>query len=127
MKRESRTDRKSGQPHSERACEAVFDSGAQATLYRALRDLTCSRCAGTIREGELFSRELDRAGLMPLVRRCRTCVPFSVAGGLLEALLTPEASGGAAPASPMAEAKEKMLSRLGPVLAACRKERDTDR
>lgn len=50
-----------GRPHSQRAGEAVLATGERASLYRALRELSCSRCCGVIREGELFTREVGHA------------------------------------------------------------------
>ena len=82
---------KRGSPHSERAGEAMLDAGTRTTLYRALRELSCSRCGGVIREGELFTREAEPASGLPLVRVCRGCAPFSRRGGLLDALLAPAA------------------------------------
>jgi hypothetical protein len=80
-------DAKRGSPHSERAGEAVLPTGERATVYRALRELTCSPCGNIIREGELFTREAELASGLPLVRLCRGCAPFSTGGGLLDALL----------------------------------------
>jgi hypothetical protein len=114
---------KRGSPHSERAGEAMLDAGTRAALYRALRELSCSRCGGLIREGELFTREAEPASGLPLVRICRGCAPFSRGGGLLDALL---ASGGGEESRPTAapgDAREKVLSRLGPALAAGRRRR----
>ena len=110
-----------GRPHSERACEAVLGSGERATLYRALRELSCSRCGVVIREGELFTREESSASGLPLIRRCRDCVPFKGGGGLLSALLDSEGEG-AEPRAPAdvkeeADVREKVLSRLGLALA----------
>lgn len=114
---------KPGSPHSERAGEAVLDAGGRAALYRALRELSCSRCAAVIREGELFTREEGFAAGLPLVRVCRGCAPFSKSG-LLETLLAPEGTGEESPPPPEAGgAREKVLSRLGPALAAGRRRR----
>ena len=112
-----------GRPHSERAGEGVLASGARATVYRALIDLTCSRCGGPIREGTLFTREEEPFSGLPLVRRCRACEPFKAGGGLLEALLAPDGSGSARE-SATAAAREKALARIGPALASRRKGRD---
>jgi hypothetical protein len=84
---------KPSQPHSERAGEAEPGSGVRAALYRALRELTCSRCVGVIRESDLFTRETGTASELPLLRFCRGCVPFKVGGGLLDSLLAPEGGG----------------------------------
>lgn len=112
-------------PHSEKAGEAVCDSGERTALYRALRELSCSRCGKVIREGDLFTREPEPSSGLPLVRRCRECVPFSMGGGLLDALFAPGGGGDEQP--PEAPAKDvggQVLSRLGPALAAGRKRRD---
>jgi hypothetical protein len=116
-------DVKRGSPHSERAGEAVLAAGERAALYRALRELWCSRCGGVIREGELFTREVEPASGLPLVRLCRGCVPFSRASGLLDTLLSPGSSEEPRPAATHVEAREKVLSRLGPALAAGRRKR----
>lgn len=121
MKRESRREAKPARPHSARVGEAVLGSGERANLYRALRELPCSRCAGLICEGELFTRKAGGVGRMPLVRRCRACVPFTAGGGLLDALFASEGGGEATSAVAPAEVREKVLSRLGPALAARRK------
>ncbi len=122
-----------GVPHSERAGGAVLlATGEPAALYRALRELSCSRCCGLIREGELFTRQEEPGSGLPLVRLCRGCEPFSRAGGLLDALLAPRAGGESAPA-PQAGATEEgeesggaraaMMSRLGPALELSRRRR----
>jgi hypothetical protein len=113
-----------GRPHSERAGEAVLGSGGRATLYRALLELTCSRCGGVIREGDLFTREAGTAGGLLLLRLCRGCVPFEARGGLLDSLLTPEGACEPPPAVPTEDVREKVRSRLGPALDACRRRRD---
>ena len=117
-------DMRRGRPHSERAGEAVLGSGGRASLYRALRELSCSRCGVVIREGELFTREAEPATGLPLVRRCRGCVPFKAGGSLLDALFDAGEAGEVSPPAPTADAKEKVLSRLGPALAASRRRRD---
>jgi hypothetical protein len=122
VKREAAGREKPGRPHSERAGEGLLASGARATLYRALLDLNCSRCGGLIREGTLFTREAEAFSGLPIVRRCRACAPFRVAGGLLEALLAPEGVAQTRDASAEG-AREKALARLAPALASCRKRR----
>jgi hypothetical protein len=107
-----------GQPHSERAGEALLDAGERAELYRALRDLSCSRCGGLIRAGDLFTREAEPATGLPLVRRCRACVPFKPSGGLLDVLFDDRGGSGAATTDAAERAREKILARLGPALAA---------
>ena len=90
---------KRGRPHSEMAGEAVLGSGGRATLFRALLELTCSRCGGVIREGDLFTREIGPASELPLLRLCRGCVPFKMEDGLLDSLLLPEDGGELLPRS----------------------------
>ena len=114
---------KRGRPHSERAGEAALGAGGRAPVYRALRELLCSRCGGVIGEGDLFTRGAGPAGGVSLLRLCRGCAPFKVGGGLLDSLLAPEGADERAPAAPTADAREKSLSRLGPALDACRRRR----
>ena len=113
-------DAKLGIAHSERAGEAVLAAGERAALYRALRDLPCSRCGVVIREGGLFTREAEPTSGLPLVRLCRGCAPFSEGGGLLDALLAP-AGEEPQPAAASGEARQKVLARLGPALKAGRR------
>jgi len=110
-------------PHSEQAGEGVLAKGARAALYRALRELSCSRCGGVIREGALFTREAEPASGLPLIRICRACAPFKEAGGLLETLLTPVESVEPPPAREGGEARDKALSRLRPALELSRRRR----
>lgn len=112
-----------GCPHSERAGEAPPDTGGRAALYRALRELACSRCGGVIREGELFTREAEPASGLPLIRFCRGCEPLPGGGGLLDALLAPPGGEEPGPRPEPGGAREKVLSRLGPALAAGRRRR----
>jgi hypothetical protein len=114
---------KRGNPHSEQAGEAMLDTGTRTALYRALRELSCSRCGGVIREGELFTREAEPASGLPLVRICRGCAPFSKGGGLLDALLAPDEGEDSRPTAAPGEAREKVMARLGPALAVGRQRR----
>ena len=117
-----------GRPHSERAGEAELGAAGRAAVYRALRELPCSRCGGVIREGDLFTREVGLASGLPLLRLCRGCVPFKAGGGLLDSLLAPGGRVEPSPAVSTADVREKVMSRLGPALDACRRRRDdTDR
>ena len=111
-----------GSPHSERAGEAILASGGRAGLYRALRESSCSRCCGVIREGELFTREAEPASGLPLVRVCRGCAPFTAGGGLLDALLAPSVEEERPTPAP-GEARQKVLARLGPALEAGKRRR----
>lgn len=122
MKHDGRV--KGGSPHSEGAGQAVLATGERAAAYRALIELSCSRCGGSIREGELFTREVEPASGLPLVRFCRGCKPFETGGGLLDALLAPESGQESSPAVTPGDAREKTLSRLGPALTASRKRRE---
>lgn len=116
------------QPHSERAGEAELGSGVRAALYRALQELTCSRCGGVIWESDLFTRETGRASELPLIRLCLGCVPFKVGDDLLDSLLAPEGGGELSPPVSTAGVMEKAMSRLGPALDACRRRcKDTAR
>lgn len=112
-----------GSPHSERAGEAVLTTGERASIYRALRELSCSRCGGLISKGELFTREAEPASGLPLVRLCPACAPFTESGGLLDALLAPAGGEEPRPTAAPAAAREKAMSRLGPALAAGRRRR----
>jgi len=112
-----------GSPHSERAGDAVLKTGERAMLYRALRELSCSRCGGVIREGDLFTREAEPASGLLLVRVCRGCAPFTKSGGLLDSLLAPADGEESRPTPAPVDAREKVLSRLGPALAAGRRKR----
>lgn len=109
-----------GRPHSERAGHGLLASGARATIYRALVDLTCSLCGGLIREGALFTRDAEAFSGLPLVRHCRACAPFEASRGLLEALLAPEGADAARADAPPG-AREKAMARLAPALASRRK------
>ena len=121
LKRVKRSNLKPGQPHSERAGEALLGTGTRAALYRALRELSCSRCGGVIREAELFTREAESASGLPLVRRCRVCVPFTTRSSLLDTLFASEGGSEPTPTVETARAREKAMSRLGPALARRRK------
>ena len=117
-------DVKRGSPHSERAGEALLATGKRVSAYRALRELTCSPCGNIIREGELFTREDKHASGLPLFRLCRVCAPFNARGGLLDALLAHSGGGEEPRPTPApADAREKVLSRLAPALAAGRRKR----
>ena len=114
---------KRGSPHSERTGEAVLAGGERTALYRALRELSCSRCAGVINEGDLFTREAEPASGLPLVRLCRGCVPFSGGDSLLNSLLTPTGGEEPRPTAAPGDVREKVMSRLGSALAAGRRRR----
>jgi hypothetical protein len=76
-----------------------------------------------IREGELFNREAEPASGLPLVRLCRGCAPLSRGGGLFDALLKPTGGEESRPTTAPRGAREKVLSRLRPVLAVGRRRR----
>lgn len=114
---------KGSTPHSERAGEAALAAGGRAARGRALRELSCSRCCGPIREGELFAREEEPVSGLPLMRVCRSCAPFNRSGGLLDALLSPGAGEEARPALEGADVREKALARLRPALDSSRRRR----
>jgi len=123
MKRQKGNEATQALPHSERAGEAALVSGVCAAVYRALRDLPCSRCARVIRQGDLFTRDADRATGLPLVRRCRACVPFKTTGGLLDNLFKVAEEPESKLEAPAPDVREKVLSRLGPALNAGRRGR----
>lgn len=114
---------KRGSPHSERAGEAVLAAGDRAPLYRALRELSCSRCGGVIREGDLFTREAEPTSGLPLVRSCHGCAPFSKSSGLLASLLASDNNEGSQPSTANVDTREKVMSRLGPALEAGKRRR----
>lgn len=116
-------DVKRGSPHSESAGEAVLVTGERATAYRALRDMTCSPCGSIIREGELFTREAEPASGLPLIRLCRGCAPLTTGGGLLKALLAPARGDESRPTPAPGDAREKVMTRLGPSLEFSRRRR----
>jgi hypothetical protein len=114
-------DVKRGSPHSERAGEAVLDTGRQAAPYRALRELSCSRCGAVIRVGELFTREAEPGSDLPLIRLCHGCAPFTKGDGLLDVLLAPGRGEEPRPTAAPGDAREKVMARLGPALARGRR------
>lgn len=116
-------DVKRGSPHSERVGEGSPPTGGRVNVYRALRELTCSPCGKTIREGELFTREAEPVSGLPLVRLCRDCAPFTTGGGLLDELLAPGGVEESRPSPAPDDAREKAMSRLGPALAAGKRKR----
>jgi hypothetical protein len=123
MKRKDGPEPTAALPHSERAGDAALGSGGRAAVYRALRDLPCSRCARVIKQGDLFTRDADRATGLPLVRRCRACVPFKTTSGLLENLFQSSDEPETKPEAARPDVQEKVLSRLGPALKAGRRGR----
>jgi hypothetical protein len=104
--------------------------GSRVTVYRALRQLLCAACGGTIREGGLFTRRTLPGHWMQILPRCRGCEPFTPPGdpevqsALIESLLTPPApeakteEGRPARREDLAEA---VMKRLGPALSRSRK------
>lgn len=110
-------------PHSERAGEAILATGERVTLYRALRELFCSRCGGVIREDDLFIREEEPASGLPLLRICRGCAPLSKGSGLMDALLSPGDREESPPNPAPGDARGKVMSRLGPALELSRRRR----
>ncbi|HEY0404740.1 MAG TPA: hypothetical protein VGC89_03380, partial [Pyrinomonadaceae bacterium] len=131
--------------------QALFGDGAQAAVYRALRQLVCSRCGGVVAAGEMFTR--DRKGGQQGLRlwpRCRRCVPFALDTGkqarspLLQSLLNPTQQQQAAtenrgkPDHATNDERQKaederqrvdeaMRRRLGPALERARRSRSGNR
>ena len=114
---------KGGSPHSERAGQGVLATGERAAVYRALLELSCSRCTSVIGEGALFTREVEPASGLPLVRLCGGCAPFTRMSGLMEELLAPGRNEESPPAPEPGDAREKVMSRLRPALEAGRRRR----
>lgn len=115
---------------SEIVGEAFGAGDSRVTVYRALRQLICAACGGTIREGELFTRHALPGQELPVSSRCRGCAPFTSRGGarvrsaLIESLLTPPVVEGEAEAGRPArreEVVEAVMKRLGPALSRTRK------
>jgi hypothetical protein len=115
---------------SEIVGEADGAGGSGVTVYRALRQLFCAACGGTIREGDLFTRRALRGQGLRILPRCRGCVPFTprdTARGksaLIESLLTPpagEAEPDAGRPTRREEHVEAVMKRLGPALSRARK------
>ena len=114
---------KGGSPHSERAGQGVLATGERAAVYRALLELSCSRCTGVIGEGALFTREVEPASGLPLVRLCGGCAPFTRVSGLMDELLAPGKNEKTPTAPEPGAAREKAMSRLRPALEAGRRRR----
>ncbi len=115
---------------SEIVGEGEGAQGSSVTIYRALRQLFCAACGGTIREGDLFTRRALPQQRLPILPRCGGCEPFTPRGAapaksaLIESLLTPPA-GEAKPVAGSPTGREKlieaMMKRLGPALSRARK------
>jgi hypothetical protein len=115
---------------SEIVGEADGTDGSRVTVYRALRQLFCAACGGTIGEGDLFTRRAFPGQGLRILPRCRGCAPFiprdAVRGksALIESLLTPTASEAKPEAGSPArreELVEAVMKRLGPALSRARK------
>ena len=115
---------------SEIVGEAFGAGGSRVTVYRALRQLICAACGGTIREGDLFTRRALPGQGLRISSRCSGCAPFTSRGGarvksaLIESLLTPQAVEEEAEARRPArreEVVEAVMKRLGPALSRTRK------
>lgn len=115
---------------SETSGEALLADGTSVKLYKALRPLVCAACAGSIKEGELFTRS-KLAGL-PLAPRCYRCAPFKMkaesAGtksALLNALLdtsyASKSGSQTATATEQIRVRREMEKRLGPALRRARR------
>lgn len=99
-------------------------------VYRALRQLICAACGGTIREGELFTRRALPGQEVPVSSRCRGCAPFTSRGSekaesdLIKSLLTPT-DGEPKPEAGSSRRREEVIravmKRLGPALSRARK------
>jgi hypothetical protein len=115
---------------SEIVGEADGADGSRVRVYRALRQLLCAACGGTIREGGLFIRRTLPGYGMQLLPRCRGCEPFTPPGdaglhlALIESLFTPpaqEAETEVRRPTRREELDEAVMKRLGPALSRSRK------
>lgn len=114
---------------SEIVGEALGAGDSRVTAYRALRQLFCAACGGTIREGEFFTRRrLPRQGLN-ILPQCQKCAPFDMRtvsdkerrqSVLLESLLTPEPELNEVRVRKPDVVSEAVERRLGPALRRCR-------
>lgn len=112
-------------------------------VYRALLTIRCASCDELIAEGDLFTRHPVLAQGMPILPKCRKCIPFTLMSEdektrhpMLDSILSPPAGKSTAPESApskrsansdardqseqerIAEAVER---RLGPALARSRR------
>lgn len=115
---------------SEIVGEAFGAGGVRVTVYRALRQLICAACGGTIREGDLFTRHALPGQGLRIASRCRGCAHFTwrddarAESDLIKALLTPPAGEGKPEAGSPARREEvvrAVMKRLGPALSRARK------
>lgn len=115
---------------SEIVGEADGPGGSGVKVYRALRQLFCAACGGTIREGDLFTRRALPGRGLRILSRCGGCAPFTpprAAGArsaLIESLLTPPAGEPKAEEVSPARREEVVrvvMKRLGPALSRARK------
>lgn len=115
---------------SEFVAEGDASDGSQVRVYRALRELLCTRCSNVIATGDLFTRRL--LGGIYLTPQCSECVPFQArptltkatqkksSDALLDSLFEPSPrTRKIAATSP--RAKEESGKRLGPALARRRR------
>lgn len=116
---------------SEIAGEAFGAGDSRVTVYRALRQLICAACGGTIRDGELFTRRALPGQEIPVSSRCRKCAPFNFRttpddgqrrSPLLESLLTapPEYEASENQQLDAGAGRETIERRLGPALQRSR-------
>lgn len=115
---------------SEIVGEASGVRDSRVTVYRALKQLFCAACGGTIREDDLFTRRALPGQCLRILPQCRSCAPFTSPGGaraksaLIESLLTPPAGEAKAEAGRPAQREEivrAVMKRLGPALSRARK------
>ena len=124
--------------------QAIFGDGAQATAYRALRQLFCASCGGVVAAGEMFTRDRHAGQGLRLWPRCQACVPFAFAPGgtqprspLLKSLLTPTEQEETTNVKRGLKEREEnderrktadaMRQRLGPALERARRTRSGNR
>lgn len=108
----------------------AFGAGdSRVTVYRALRQLFCAACGGTIREGEFFTRRSLQAQELRILPQCQKCVPFDMRAAdeierrqsvLLESLLTPQPEPNEVRIRKPDMERDAVERRLGPALRRCR-------
>jgi hypothetical protein len=121
---------------SEIAGRADFGGPASGVVYRALCSLRCAACDRVIDEGELFTRRPVFKKGMPILPKCRKCVPFTlraegeaVGHPMLDSILSPatetspapektvtKTSGGTQDQENRKKIADAVLERLGPAL-----------
>ena len=114
---------------SETHGEALLTDGTSVKLYKALRPLVCATCAGSIKEGELFTRSKLQG--LQIAPRCERCSPFKLKplstgsnSALLKSLFEPspasKSRSQSATATEQVRVRREVEKRLGPALRRSR-------